>query len=64
MPMLNIEVDLDLYRLLLQTARTNGLSLQDECLRRLDGGGRRSRYLEALLAELDTDDEQQRTQKG
>lgn len=64
MPMLNIEVDLDLYRLLLQTARTNGLSLQDECLRRLDGGGRRSRYLEALLAELGTDDEPQRTKKG
>ncbi len=64
MPVLNVEVDIDLYRLLLQAARTNGLSLQDECLRRLDGGGRRSRYLEALLAELDTDDEQQRSKKG
>lgn len=64
MPMLNVEVDVDLYRLLLQAARSNGLSLQDECLRRLDGGGRRSRYLEALLAELPTDDIQQRARQG
>jgi hypothetical protein len=62
--MLNVEIDVDLYRLLLQAARSNGLSLQDECLRRLDGGGRRSRYLEALLAELQADDVQQRARQG
>ena len=52
MPKLTLELDLELYRLLVQAARSNGLSLEDECLRRLEGGVRRSRYMEALLAEL------------
>ncbi|MBD9482176.1 hypothetical protein IB229_04290 [Pseudomonas sp. PDM14] len=60
MPSLTLEVDLDLYRMLLQAARTNGTSIEEECLRRLDGGGRRSRYLEALLAELRADEQPRR----
>lgn len=60
MPSLTLEVDLDLYRMLLQAARTNGLSIEDECLRRLDGGGRRSRYMEALIAELRADEQPRR----
>ncbi|MBC9251867.1 hypothetical protein A9179_16475 [Pseudomonas alcaligenes] len=63
MPRITLEIELDLYRLLLQAARTNNLSLEDECLRRLDGGARRSRYMEALLAELRADDAQRRAQE-
>ncbi|MBB1520146.1 hypothetical protein [Aquipseudomonas guryensis] len=62
MPKLTLELDLELYRLLVQASRTNGLSLEDECLRRLEGGARRSRYMEALLAELRADDEQKRAE--
>jgi hypothetical protein len=64
MPKLILEGDGDLYRLLQQAARTNQLSLEDECLRRLEGGVRRSRYMEALLAELRADDAQRRAEKG
>ncbi len=64
MPKLILEIDVDLYRLLQQAARTNQLSLEDECLRRLEGGVRRSRYMEALLAELRADDVQRRAEKG
>ncbi|ERI50572.1 hypothetical protein ACIGKL_05505 [Pseudomonas sp. NPDC077186] len=64
MPKLILEIDVDLYRLLQQAARTNQLSLEDECLRRLEGGVRRSRYMEALLAELRADDAQRRAEKG
>ncbi|WP_043308563.1 hypothetical protein [Pseudomonas sp. ML96] len=60
MPKLTLELDLDLYRLLTQAARTNGLSLEEECLRRLEGGVRRASYMQALLAELRADGEQQR----
>ncbi|MBB2494661.1 hypothetical protein [Aquipseudomonas ullengensis] len=63
MPKITLEIELDMYRLLQQAARTNNLSLEDECLRRLDGGARRSRYMEALLAELRADDEQRRAQE-
>lgn len=52
MPKLTLKLDLELYRLLVQAARSNGWSLEDECLRRLEGGVRRSRYMAALLAEL------------
>ncbi len=62
MPKLTLELDLEPYRLLVQAARTNGLSLQDECLRRLEGGVRRSRYMEALLAELRADEAQKRAE--
>lgn len=52
MPKLVLEIDLKLHRMLQQAARTNQLSLEDECLRRLEGGVRRSQHMEELLAEL------------
>ncbi|MDM9651798.1 hypothetical protein [Pseudomonas wenzhouensis] len=64
MPRLIVELDTDLYRMLQEAARINQLSLQEECVRRLEGGGRRSRYMEALLAELRADDAQRRAQRG
>lgn len=63
MPKLTLDVDLELYRLLQQAARTNQLSLQDECVRRLEGGVRRSRYVDALLAELRGEDQRRRAAK-
>jgi len=63
MPKVILEIETDLYRMLQQAARTNRLSLEDECLRRLEGGVRRSRYMEALLAELRADDAQRRAQR-
>ena len=51
MPKLTLEIDLDLYRLLQQAARSNATSLEEECQRRLEGGIRRSRHIETLLAE-------------
>ncbi|WP_458718017.1 hypothetical protein [Pseudomonas gregormendelii] len=53
-------IDTQLYRLLKVSAETNHLSLEEECCRRLAGGERRSRYLQALVAELRADDEQRR----
>ena len=64
MPKLILEIETDLYRMLQQAARTNQLSLEDECMRRLEGGVRRSRYMEALLAELRADDAQRRAQRN
>lgn len=64
MPRLIVELDTDLYRMLQEAARINQLSLQEECVRRLEGGRRRSRYMEALLAELRADDAQRRAQRG
>lgn len=64
MPRLIVELETDLYRMLQEAARINPLSLQEECVRRLEGGGRRSRYMEALLAELRADDAQRRAQRG
>lgn len=64
MPKLTLELELDLYRLLQEAARSNRLSVEEECLRRLEGGARRSHYMEALLADLRADDEQRRLQKN
>ncbi|MBQ1558327.1 MAG: hypothetical protein IIZ69_09310 [Pseudomonas sp.] len=64
MPRLIVELETDLYRMLQEAARINQLSLQEECVRRLEGGGRRSRYMEVLLAELRADDAQRRAQRG
>lgn len=64
MPKLVLELETDLYRMLQEAARLNQLSVENECLRRLKGGGRRSRYMEALLAELRADDAQRRAQRG
>jgi hypothetical protein len=61
MPKLTLEVDLELYRMLVRAAQNNDLSLEEECLRRLDGGVRRSSYMQALLAELKADGEQRRS---
>ncbi|ABA72922.1 MULTISPECIES: hypothetical protein [Pseudomonas] len=55
-----LEIDAQLYRLLKASAETNHVSLEEECCRRLAGGERRSRYLQALLAELRAEDEQRR----
>ena len=60
MPKLIVDVDDELYLMLQEAARVNQLSLQDECLRRLEGGMRRSRYMDALLAELRAGDAQRR----
>ncbi|MFA7822204.1 hypothetical protein [Aeromonas dhakensis] len=64
MPKLILEIEPELHRMLQQAARTNQMSLEDECMRRLEGGIRRSRYMEALLAELRADDAQRRAQRG
>lgn len=55
-----LEIDTQLYRMLQESAKTNQLSLEEECCRRLAGGERRSRYLQALVAELRAEDEQRR----
>ncbi|MGE7959100.1 hypothetical protein ACQKQA_21400 [Pseudomonas sp. NPDC089530] len=55
-----LEIDVQLYRLLQAAAEANHLSLEEECRRRLEGGERRSSYLQALLAELRADDQQRR----
>ena len=57
---LEIEIDTQLYRLLKSSAEINHLSLEEECCRRLMGAERRSRYLQALVAELRAEDEQRR----
>jgi len=45
-------------------ARAHHLSLEGECLRRLQGAEAHSRYLQALLAELRADDEQRRARNS
>lgn len=55
-----LEIDTQLYRMLKASAETNQVSLEGECCRRLAGGERRSRYLQALVAELRAEDEQRR----
>ncbi|MCO7518753.1 MULTISPECIES: hypothetical protein [unclassified Pseudomonas] len=55
-----LEVDGQLLQLLEREAQAHCLSLEDECLRRLQGHERHSRYLQALLAELRAEDEQRR----
>jgi hypothetical protein len=64
MPKLTLDLDADLYRLLQQAAQQNQISLEEECLHRLEGGVRRSRYMHALLADLRADDEQQRAEQA
>lgn len=64
MPKLTLEIDLDLYRLLQQAARSNATSLEEECQRRLEGGVRRSRHIETLLAELQANSEKERRRRS
>ncbi|WCM52513.1 hypothetical protein OH720_05715 [Pseudomonas sp. WJP1] len=55
-----LEIDTQLYRLLKSSAEINHLSLEEECCRRLKDAEQRSRYLQALVAELRAEDEQRR----
>ncbi len=55
-----LEIDTQLYRMLQESAKAHQLSLEQECCRRLAGGERRSRYLQALVAALRAEDEQRR----
>ncbi|CAK9890846.1 MULTISPECIES: hypothetical protein [Pseudomonas] len=60
MQRLNLELDEQLFQLLKRAAQANNLSLEQECLRRLGGGERHSRYIQALVAELRADEKQRR----
>ncbi|CAI8779293.1 MULTISPECIES: hypothetical protein [Pseudomonas] len=60
MQRLDLELDEQLYQLLERAAQANNLSLEQECLRRLGGGERHSRYIQALVAELRADEKQRR----
>ncbi|AZE46958.1 hypothetical protein C4K04_1266 [Pseudomonas chlororaphis] len=55
-----LDIDAQLYQRLKLAADANHLTLEEECRRRLEGGERRSSYLQALLAELRADDQQRR----
>lgn len=64
MTRVTLELDKQLYRTLLEAAHANRVSLEEECCRRLEGRAWRSRYLQALVAELRADDEQRRASSG
>ena len=64
MPKLTLEIDLDLYRLLQQAARSNATSLAEEGKRRLEGVSRHSIHIEPFLAELQAGSEQQERGKS
>jgi len=55
---IRLEVDQNLYRLLIEAARDNHRTLEQECVKRLEQGGRRSFYLQAVLAELRAEEQQ------
>ena len=58
MPEIKLTVSIELYRLLQHSARSSGVSLEEECLQRLEGGARRSRYVQALITELQAEAEE------
>jgi len=60
MPTVTLTLDKHLFSLLKRAADTNQCSFEEECVRRLEGAERRSRYVQALVAELRADDEQRR----
>ena len=60
MPRLTLEIESTLYDLLKQAAQANQSTLEQECIRRLEGGVRHSRYMQALLAEMRAEEEQKR----
>ncbi|AUM68540.1 MULTISPECIES: hypothetical protein [Pseudomonas] len=64
MARVTLELDRQLYLTLLEAAKANQVSLEEECCRRLEGRTWRSRYLQALVAELRADDEQRRARLG
>ncbi|MFJ5295208.1 hypothetical protein [Pseudomonas sp. SLFW] len=57
---IRLEVDVDLYRSLSEAARRSHSTVEQECIRRLSQNGRRSYYLQALVAELRAEDQQRR----
>lgn len=60
MVIIRLEVDQALYDALEQAAQADQLTLAQECLRRLRNEETRSRYIQALIAEVRADDEQRR----
>ena len=64
MTRVTLELDRQLYLTLLEAAQANRVSLEEECCRRLEGREWRSRYLQALVAELRADEEQRRERTG
>jgi len=60
MEIIELEVDQQVYRLLLEAAKSNHITLEQECVRRLASGGRRSCYMQALLADMRAEDIQRR----
>lgn len=60
METVRLEIDEKLYRSLNEAASRHQLTLEEECLRRLSQNGRRSYYLQALVAELRAEDQQRR----
>ncbi len=64
MQRISLEVDSELLGMLRRSALANNVTLEEECLRRLDGTQRRSRYMQALVAELRADDAQRRERTG
>lgn len=64
MQRISLELDSDTMVLLSRAARANNVSLEEECLRRLNGAERRSSYMQALVAELRADDAQRRERTG
>lgn len=60
MEIITIEVDQDMYRSLAQAARSNRLTLEQECIERLKRPRKHSCYLQALVAELRAEEQQRR----
>lgn len=60
MKRMSLELDTELYWRLKRAASAHHLTVEQECLRRLESGERPSRYMQALLAELRADEEQRR----
>jgi len=60
MEIIRLEVDQQLLHALTEGARINDSTLEQECIRRLKQNGRRSCYLQALVAELRAEDQQRR----
>ncbi|WAH60191.1 hypothetical protein LZ023_11900 [Pseudomonas silvicola] len=64
MKRISLELDNELLGLLSRSAQANHVTLEEECLRRLEGAQRRSSYMQALVAELRADDAQRRERTG
>ncbi|QKZ06293.1 MULTISPECIES: hypothetical protein [Pseudomonas] len=64
MKRISLELNNELLGMLSRSAQANHVTLEEECLRRLEGGQRRSSYMQALLADLRADDAQRRERAG